>query len=169
LRSGENLIVTRLVYTSLDGYRLFARYVDDNGRWRSMAPTSISDGEHFIEVLVEFASSPSAQDGRITYWVDDVQGDQDTGVDLYDTASRPSLARLGAVWISQDTTHGTLYLDEFVLHNDSAYIGPVAAWTSAPSSPTPIDPERRTPKAHSDGESDPLRSDPPPHGREDEY
>ena len=62
---GSSKVVTRLQYAA-SCYRLYVRYVDDNGAWRSMETTPIGDGEHYIEVLVEFASSASAGDGRVT-------------------------------------------------------------------------------------------------------
>jgi hypothetical protein len=122
--SGSSGLFTRLRYTAASGYQLYVRYVDDNGLWRSTFMAPISDAEHYIEVLVEFATSASAGNGRITCWVDGVQVDQDTGLDLYDSARRPYQLRAGAVWVSSSSISGALYLDEFVLRADAAAIGP---------------------------------------------
>jgi hypothetical protein len=126
LRRGSNQVVTRLQYAA-SCYRLYVRYVDDRGAWHALPTAFISDAGHSIEVLVEFASGPSAQDGRITYWIDDLAIGRHEGLDLYDTYRRPDHLRLGAPWVSDPAIHGALYVDEFVLREGDAYIGPEEA------------------------------------------
>jgi hypothetical protein len=119
---GSSVVVTQLQYAA-SCYRLYVRYVDDNGAWRSLPTAFISDSGHSIEVLVEFASGPSAHDGRITYWIDDLAIGRHENLDLYDESRRPGHVRLGAPWVSHTTIRGTLYVDEFVLRSGNETIG----------------------------------------------
>ena len=120
---GSSKVMTRLQYGA-SCYRLYVRYVDDNGTWRSLPTAFISDAGHYIEVLVEFASGPAAHDGRITYWIDDLAIGRHESLDLYDPSRRPDHLRLGAPWVSDPTIRGALYVDEFVLREGAEYIGP---------------------------------------------
>lgn len=117
--AGANLIVASLN----SDQHLYIRYRDDAGTWFNTATANVSTGEHYIEVLVQYASSAIASDAIITFWVDGVQIDQDTGLDIYDLA-KPDNARLGASAISAGSS-GTHYLDEFILRDDNSQIGPV--------------------------------------------
>lgn len=102
---------------------IYARYRDDPATWRNTLTADISTGEHYIEVLVQYASSAVASDAIITFWVDGVQVDQDTGLDIYNL-TKPNNARLGAAAQSAANA-GTHYLDEFVLRDDDTEIGPL--------------------------------------------
>jgi hypothetical protein len=124
MRTNSNILTTRLRYSSTEGYQLYVRYVDDNGMWSSTSLVPIDDGEHSIEVLVEFASSATANDGQISCWVDGVLRDQDTRLDLYDLSKRPYQLRMGVTWVSSASINGTLHMDEFVLRADDLEIGP---------------------------------------------
>jgi len=126
LRRGSTKVVTLLQYGA-GCYRLYVRYVDDNGTWHALPIAFISDAGHSIEVLVEFASGPSAGDGRITYWIDDLAIGRHEGLDLYDPSRRPDSLRLGAPWVSDPAIRGTLYVDEFVLRAGAEPIGPEEA------------------------------------------
>ena len=99
----------------------FDGYQTRNGAWHDIA-----DDQHYIEVLVRHASSSTAADGSLTLWIDGTQVEQLSGVDLYDI-SKPERMRLGAIFGIQSTTGGTFYVDEWMLRDDSAYIGPVGA------------------------------------------
>ena len=120
---GSSVVVTQLQYAA-SCYRLYVRYVDDEGAWRSLPTAFIGDSGHSIEVLVEFASGPSANDGRITYWIDDLAIGRHENLDLYDPSRRPDELRLGAPWVSHTTIRGAFYVDEFVLRAGAEYIGP---------------------------------------------
>jgi len=133
LRKRSPMVETRLQY-AVSCYRLYVRYVDDNGAWHSLPVAFISDTGHQIEVLVEFAASPSARDGRITYWIDDLAIGRHEGLDLYDKSRRPDHVRLGAPWVSDATIHGALYVDEFVLREGAERIEPEDAQPTVPRS-----------------------------------
>jgi len=120
-RAAANSLVALILNSS---QHIYVRYRDDPGTWRNTLTTDISTGEHYIEVLVQYASSAVASDAIITFWVDGAQIDQDTGLDIYNLA-KPTNARLGAT--AQGAANaGTHYLDEFVLRDDDTQIGPVA-------------------------------------------
>ena len=120
IRAGaDNLIAA---YLNSDQH-LYIRYRNDAGTWFNTTAADVSTGEHRIEVLVQYASSAIASDAIITFWVNDAQIDQDTGLDIYDLA-KPDNARLGANAINAGTS-GTHHLDEFILRNDDTQIGPV--------------------------------------------
>jgi hypothetical protein len=140
LRRGSTLVETQLQYGTRC-YRLYVRYVDDKNTWRSLPTAFISDAGHHIEVLVEFASGPSASDGRITYWIDDLAIGRHESLDLYDESTRPDRLRLGAPWVSNPDIRGTFYVDEFVLRGGAEYIGPVDAQLAMPDGP-PVEPTK---------------------------
>ena len=106
-------------------YNIRAQVVDDVGGWDTTGNQAITDAPHYIEVLVEYASSNVASDGRVTLWIDGSQEGQITGLDIYDV-SKPDRARMGAVQGLEGTTSGTIYLDEFVLRDDDTAIGPAS-------------------------------------------
>jgi len=112
-------------------YNIRAQIVDDGGGWDTTGNQAITDAPHYIEVLVEYASSSVASDGRVTLWIDGVQEAQVTGLDIYDV-SKPDQARMGAAQGLEATTSGTIYLDEFVLRDDDTAIGPASYGGSVP-------------------------------------
>ena len=117
----------RVILSYLSGnYRIRARVYSDGGVAHSTGYYVISDSEHYIECLIEYASSSTASDGVFTLWIDGVQQEQITGLDLYDLA-KPNQARLGAIGGLDAGTSGTLYLDAFILRDDNVEIGPCGA------------------------------------------
>jgi hypothetical protein len=102
-------------------YYCYVRYRDDGGTWYNTSNALFTDAAHYIEALVEYASSDVASDGIVTLWVDGSQEAQDTGIDIYDLA-KPDEGRLGAYQVSAGVS-GTLYLDEFVFRDDDTEIG----------------------------------------------
>ncbi|MEA3440692.1 MAG: hypothetical protein U9R58_10450, partial [Chloroflexota bacterium] len=84
---------------------------------------TISDGEHYIEFDWEAASSPGANNGELTLWIDGVQKEQLTSID--NDTMYIDRVRLGAVVEIDSGTRGTYYLDAFESRTDG-YIGPVA-------------------------------------------
>jgi len=107
--SGGNYQIRLLVRNDAAGNDISSYYV-------------ITDASHYIEVLIEYASSDVASDGQGTLWIDGSQKEVVSGIDLYDL-SKPDRARLGAVADLDSGTSGTLYLDDFVLRDDSTEIG----------------------------------------------
>lgn len=113
-----------LKYSS--GYYINARVREDDGTNRVTADYAITDDVHYIECLVEYASGPTGNDGILTLWIDGVQKESITDVDL-DSRSQPDEAFLGPHSNIDAGTSGTLYLDDFVLRDDSTEIGAAPA------------------------------------------
>ncbi|MEA3439507.1 MAG: hypothetical protein U9R58_04420, partial [Chloroflexota bacterium] len=84
---------------------------------------TISDGEHYIEIDWEAASSPGANNGELTLWIDGVQKEQLTSID--NDTMYIDRVRLGAVTEIDNGTRGTYYFDAFESRTEG-YIGPVA-------------------------------------------
>ncbi|MEA3439509.1 MAG: RHS repeat-associated core domain-containing protein, partial [Chloroflexota bacterium] len=84
---------------------------------------TISDGEHYIEFDWEAASSPGANDGELTLYIDGDQKEQLTSID--NDTMYIDRVRLGAVTEIDTGTRGTYYFDAFESRTEG-YIGPVA-------------------------------------------
>ncbi|MEA3439300.1 MAG: hypothetical protein U9R58_03370, partial [Chloroflexota bacterium] len=84
---------------------------------------TISDVEHYIEFDWKASTSPGANNGELTLWIDGVQKEQLTNIDN-DTLYIDRV-RLGAVTEVDTGTRGTYYFDAFESRSDG-YIGPVA-------------------------------------------
>jgi len=125
-RSGNQRSATRLSY-SPGTYFVSAHTINDAAAGEATNNYPITDAEHYVEVLVEYASGSAASDARLTLWIDDVQKQQVTGLDIYNL-SKPDAGRLGAMGVDA-TTSGTFFLDEFVLRDDGTYIGAVGTGT----------------------------------------
>jgi len=135
LHDGEQAQKVWVAMRYRDGsYQIQANTRDDMYDVHQTAWHSISDDEHYVEVLVEYASSHTASDGRVVLWIDSSLKEPITGIDLYDLA-KPALLRMGSNWVIQDKTSGTYYLDEFVLRSDGLEIGPVTAATAELTAP----------------------------------
>jgi RHS repeat-associated protein len=85
---------------------------------------TISDDEHYIEVAWSAATSPGANNGELTLYVDGVQKESITNID-HDTIYIDRV-QFGAVTEVDTGTRGTYYFDAFESRS-SGYIGPVAA------------------------------------------
>lgn len=106
-------------------YRIRAIVKKDDFAYSSTSYYNVTDAEHYVEVLVEYASGAAANDGTLTLWIDGSQQEQVTNLDIYDI-SKPDVAQLGPCSALDAGTSGTLYLDEFVLRDDDTQIGPVS-------------------------------------------
>lgn len=113
------------------GYNINARVREDDGTYRVTADYVITDDVHYIECLVQYASGPTGNDGILTLWIDGVQKESITDVDL-DGRSQPDEAFLGPHSNIDAGTSGTLYLDDFVLRDDSTEIGAAPAAAGNP-------------------------------------
>lgn len=111
------------------GYEILARVREDDGSYRSTGNYPITDDAHYVECLVEYASGPSGNDGTLMLWIDGVQKESITDVDL-DGRSQPDEAFLGPHSSIDATINGTFYLDDFVLRDDDTRIGSASASVS---------------------------------------
>jgi hypothetical protein len=127
------------------GYDLRLVVRDDGGSVRYLAWHTIADDEHYVEVLVRHASSESAADGLVAWWVDGVLAEQVAALDLYDADKRPNNGQFGAVLGVDVGTLGMLYLDEVVLREGETEIGPLG--DTPPLEPTNTQAATSTAKA----------------------
>ena len=104
-------------------YQLRADTVNDSNSWSQTAWVAVSDGPHFVEVAWQAASTAGANDGVLTFWVDDSQQGSFTNIDS-DTR-RFDYVQFGIVGGVDNGSRGTMYFDEFESRRDS-YIGPLA-------------------------------------------
>jgi len=129
LAGGSARTIVELYY--LSGYKLRVQTQDDSYSYNPTSYYDLTDAEHCIEFLVQFATSAVASDGFLKLWIDDVLKETVSNLDIYD-ASKPDSGRLGAVTGLDSGTSGTFYLDEWVLRDDDTYIGPISGASGQP-------------------------------------
>ena len=113
-------------------YQLRAGLLEDSTTFTNTGWITISDAPHALEVDWQAASAVDANDGSLTFWIDDVPTADLTGCDN-DTRSIDRV-RLGAVASIDPGTHGTYYFDAFESHRQTS-IGPEAGALVTPRLP----------------------------------
>ena len=103
------------------GYELRALLQNDAKVWISTSWIPLSDAPHTLELDWRAATAAGANNGGLTFWIDDVQQANLTGVD--NDTRRIDQARLGAASGVDDGTRGTYFFDAFESRR-STYIGP---------------------------------------------
>jgi len=120
--SGASKVVLRIELGRLNNsYQLRAALLNDGSTWSSTAWFIISDTPHVVELDWQAATAAGANNGGLTFWLDNVQRAQITGID--NDKRRIDRVRLGAVAGMDKGTLGTAYFDAFVAQRQS-YIGP---------------------------------------------
>jgi hypothetical protein len=109
----QNLLSARV--EDVGGSKTFVVYYNDYGASLSGALPS-SDTWHTYEIYLY----RHATEGNISFWIDGVLVDSDTGVDTGD--NNPANFYFGIDSIGGDDIQGTVYMDDIVLDN-SRYIG----------------------------------------------
>ena len=104
-------------------YQLRADTVNDSNGCSQTAWAAVSDAPHFVEVAWQAASAAGANDGVLTFWVDDSQQGSFTNID--NDTRRFDYVQFGIVGGVDNGSRGTLYFDAFESHRDT-YIGPLA-------------------------------------------
>jgi hypothetical protein len=98
---------------------------DDAGTGYNTAQAySTSDSPHMIEFLYTRATTSSSSDGIAKMWIDGAYIGGKTDIDNYHIFALISSMRLGTITLNQ-VGGGTVYLDEFEVHNDNNVIGAV--------------------------------------------
>lgn len=120
--SGAKKVVLRIELGRLNNaYQLRAALLNDGSTWSSTAWFIISDTPHVVELDWQAATAAGANNGGLTFWLDNVQRAQITGID--NDKRRIDRISLGAVAGMDKGTLGTAYFDAFVSQRQS-YIGP---------------------------------------------
>jgi hypothetical protein len=122
----------QLTYDSVNAYEIFARIREDDGTYRITSNYIITDAPHYIECLVEYAASAISNDGVFELWIDGVQKETFTDLDLF-TRSQPDEAFLGIQSGLDVGTSGTIYFDDFILRDDDTVIGAAPRFWAKPS------------------------------------
>lgn len=123
--SGASKVVLRIELGRVNNsYQLRAALLNDGSTWSSTAWFIISDTPHVVELDWQAATAAGANNGGLTFWLDNVQRAQITGID--NDKRRIDRIRLGAVAGMDKGTLGTVYFDAFVAQRQS-YIGPAGA------------------------------------------
>ena len=102
-------------------YQIRLRHYNDAGSVHSTNWFTISDAPHAIELAWWAATTPGANDGGMTLWIDDVQQASLNGED--NDTRRIESVQLGAVSGIDLGTLGTYYIDAFESRRQT-YIGP---------------------------------------------
>ena len=96
-------------------------FADDTSHSDS-ALVIISDSPHFIEIRATKATSSSANDAKIEWWVDDEAQTTLTGVDCFDRWTNIGIILAGFSSIPAGAS-GTAYIDEVSFNDSGDYIG----------------------------------------------
>jgi hypothetical protein len=120
--SGASTVVLRLELRRFNNnYQLRTALLNDVTTWSNTAFFTISDTPHVIELDWQAATAVGANNGSLTFWIDNLQRAQITGID--NDTRRIDRVRLGAVAGIDAGTLGVTYVDAFVSQRQS-YIGP---------------------------------------------
>jgi hypothetical protein len=120
--TGASTQVLRIKFRySGTSYQLQAGLRNDSGSWINTAWFNITDAPHFMEIDWRAATSISANNGGLTFWIDNAQLADLTGVD--NDTRRIDHIRLGALSGINNSTRGTTYFDAFESRR-LTYIGP---------------------------------------------
>ena len=95
--------------------------LSDNATWVNTAWVTLSDAPHVIELDWRAATAVGANNGGLTFWLDDVR--KASLATINNDTSEIDRVRLGAVGGVDDTTRGTYFFDAFK-SSRLTYIGP---------------------------------------------
>lgn len=104
-------------------YQFHASIKNDAGADTYTSNYTVTDEPHYAEIEVVRASSAVASDATLKLYVDNVLLETVAGIDLYDGFDQLGSMRFGIQGISASTS-GTVYLDQLVVTDDTAVIGP---------------------------------------------
>ena len=117
----DDVVVARLELRRYNNnYQVRASVVNDGTSWSNSAWFTITDAPHKLEIDWRASTGPGANNGGITFWVDDVQRGIFTNID--NDTRKVDYVQWGAVSGVDSGTRGTYYFDDFVSHRQS-YIG----------------------------------------------
>ncbi len=120
--TGTTTIVTRIeMRRSASTYQARAALLNNGTTWSTTNWFTISDAPHVLEIDWRAATSSTATNGGLTFWIDNVQQANLTGI--ANGSRRIDRVQLGLVAGVDTTTRGTEYFDAFVSRR-TTYIGP---------------------------------------------
>jgi hypothetical protein len=120
--AGTSTTITRMELRFSGGsYQIRAALINNNTTWSSTPWVTLSDAPHALELDWRAATSSSATNGGLTFWVDGVQQGNISGI--ANGTRRIDRARLGAVSGLDTSTRGVAFFDAFESRRLN-YIGP---------------------------------------------
>ena len=120
--TGTSTVVTRLEFRYNKGnYQLRAALRNDSSGWTNSSWFTVTDTSHFIEIDWRASSASGANNGGLTFWIDNIQRANLTGID--NDTRRIDRVQLGAVSGIDNGTRGTYYFDAFDSRRQM-FIGP---------------------------------------------
>jgi len=126
IADGTYLSITDWGYTEFlhngSNYQLTPNVRDDNDSSITLATATISDAEHYIELMVTRESSDGAANGTFEYWVDGVSIDSSSSIENYNMFPTLESFTLGFYWTNQANT-GSIYYDDLIANDDGSEIG----------------------------------------------
>lgn len=109
-------------------YALGPSAVGDDGAYHYPTPTTdfaITDAPHYIEINITRESADGAADGTLQFYIDDVLITTISGIDNYITFPLTDRAEIGGLATMRSDWTGDIYLDELVINDTGAKIGPL--------------------------------------------
>lgn len=120
--SGTSTVATYIEFRRASGqYQLRAAILNDGSSYSVTAWNTITDAPHSIEIDWRRATAARANNGGLTFWIDNQQKANITGID--NDTRRIDGSRLGAISGIDSGTRGFYYFDAFVSSRQN-YIGP---------------------------------------------
>ncbi|MFN8488979.1 MAG: Ig-like domain-containing protein [Caldilineaceae bacterium] len=119
---GATKVILRIEFRFYKGaYQLRAALLNDSTTWKTSSWLPITDAPHTLELDWRASASPTAKNGALTFWIDNVQKANLTGID--NDTRRIDRVQLGAIAGIDTGTRGSDYFDAFESRRQS-YIGP---------------------------------------------
>jgi hypothetical protein len=122
--TGDSLTVcwVYLTWNTGTGFAIFAGGYDDQTDFDT-ADYDITEGEHYIELLMVQPTDEDSDDGVMTLWIDGAHKETIDTLDNYLHTANIRYIRFGPSYVQSGT--GTLFLDELIVNDDGGEIGPV--------------------------------------------
>lgn len=130
INSGSRVVGFCYSFSSGQHAILFQK-TNDGGVSVANNSVNITQGEHYIEILLTKASTSMSSDGSVTYFIDNVQVAQRTGMDLYDDFALINQFRIGAhndISSLDAGTSGDLFVGKIIIRDDANLIGPYSPY-----------------------------------------
>ena len=111
-------------------YEIIGYLFNDANVYVATTSYHITDAPHYVEILLVRATTSVSADGYARVWIDGVLQGSTANADNYHAFEAMNQSRLGATYGIDAGTSGTLYLDQLIINDDGAEIGPHATPTA---------------------------------------
>jgi hypothetical protein len=112
-------------FSTANNLEIRAAFQDDESVANYTSWTSVSDAEHYIEILCSRESSDGANDGVGRVYLDGVEtGGSQTGIGNFGMFQTIDELRTGITFGQTATVTGSWYMDDIIFRDDATEIGP---------------------------------------------